>query len=84
MDIEIIKQDNFKIPDRKHVLFERWLRKYLSASWDDVILALELIDESHLAHSVQANRKQWVRFNITCIYVYLAQTFIYPHYNLVR
>ena len=67
----MIKQDNLKISDRKHVLFERWLRKYPSASWDEVVLALEAIDENHLAHSVQTNRKQWVRFNITCIYMYI-------------
>ena len=61
MDIEIIKREfPNSISDQKCALFDRWLRIYPSASWDDVVLALEAIGENHLAQTIQTNKKQWV------------------------
>ena len=61
MDIEIIERDYpSSIYAQKHALFETWLRMSFSASWDDVVLALEAIGENHLAQTIQTNKKQWV------------------------
>ena len=57
-DIEIIKRDNpFNVISQKQALFDKWLRSYPNASWDAVVLALEVIDESALAKKIQ-NQKQ--------------------------
>ena len=53
-DIEIIKQDNpLSVNRQKQALFDKWLRSYPNASWDAVVLALEVIDENTLAQNIQ-------------------------------
>ena len=86
MDIEIIKREfPNSISDQKCALFDRWLRIYPSASWDVVVSALEASDENHLAQTIQANKKQWVRLILhilTCSTNPLYSSYLY--YNLVR
>ena len=58
-DIYIIKRDNpFSVFAQKQTLFDKWLRVYPNASWDDVVLALEKIGEITLSKSVQCRQKQ--------------------------
>ena len=53
-DIDIIKQDNpLNVNRQKQALFDKWLRSYPNASWDAVVLALEVIDENTLAENIQ-------------------------------
>ena len=53
-DIDIIKQDNpLNVNRQKQALFDKWLRSYPNASWDAVVLALEVIDENTLAQNIQ-------------------------------
>ena len=53
-DIEIIKRDNpNNVISQKQALFDKWLRSYPNASWDAVVLALEVIDENTLAQNIQ-------------------------------
>ena len=52
--IEIIKQENpLSISRQKQALFDKWLRSYPNASWDAIVLALEVIDENTLAQNIQ-------------------------------
>ena len=56
-DIEIIKQDNpSNLISQKQVLFDKWLESYPNASWDAVVLALEVIDENTLAENIQSQQ----------------------------
>ena len=60
-DVEIIKRDNpNNVITQKQVLFDKWLRVYSNASWESVVLALELIDENSLAKNVQSLHKHRV------------------------
>ena len=53
-DIGIIKQDNpNNVISQKQALFDKWLRSYPNASWEAVVLALEVIDENTLAQNIQ-------------------------------
>ena len=53
-DIDIIKQDNpLSVNRQKQALFDKWLRSYPNASWDAVVLALEVIDQNTLAENIQ-------------------------------
>ena len=52
-DIDIIKRDNpNSTSGQKLALFQKWLRVYPSASWDAVVLALQIIDENTLAKNI--------------------------------
>ena len=56
-DIEIIKHDNpSNLISQKQALFDKWLRSYPNASWDAVVLALEVIDENTLAENIQSQQ----------------------------
>ena len=52
-DIEIIERDHRSVMDRKLALFDKWLRVYPAASWNDVVLALDKVEEFTLALSVR-------------------------------
>ena len=53
-DIGLIKRDNpNSTSGQKLALFDKWLRSYPNASWDAVVLALEVIDENTLAENIQ-------------------------------
>ena len=53
-DIEIIRKENRpRNQDQKLELFSRWLRRYPRASWNDVISALESVDEMRIAKRVR-------------------------------
>ena len=52
-DIDKIKNDNSKTEDRKQVLYDKWLRVHLDASWEDVIRALEKAEENTLAENLR-------------------------------
>ena len=60
-DIEIIKRDNSNNRSgQKLALYDKWLRSYPNASWDAVVLALEVIDENTLAKNIPNQYKQKV------------------------
>ena len=52
-DIEKIKKDNSQTEDQKQVLYDKWLRVHLDASWENVILALQRARENALAASLR-------------------------------
>ena len=53
-DVDIIKQENpSSVSRQKQALFDKWLRSYPNASWDAVVLALEVINENTLAQNIQ-------------------------------
>ena len=53
-DISIIKQANLSSVSRqKQALFDKWLGTYSNASWDAVVLVLEVIDENTLAENIK-------------------------------
>ena len=53
-DVDIIKRDYpNNVISQKQALFDKWLRSYPNASWDAVVLALEVIDENTLAENIQ-------------------------------
>ena len=53
-DIDIIKQENpLSVNRQKQALFDKWLQSYPNASWDAVVLALEVIEENTLAENIQ-------------------------------
>ena len=52
-DIDKIKKDNSKTDDQKQVLYDKWLRVYPDASWEDVIRALEKEEENTRAVSLR-------------------------------
>ena len=67
-DIEIIKQNKpFDVNAQKQALFDKWLRSYPNASWDAVVLALEVIDENTLAKKlyIPVEKKQRVSQKLT-------------------
>ena len=65
-DIEIIKQDHpSNVVRQKQALFDKWLRLCPNASWDAVVLALEVIDENTLAKKLPVEKKQRVSQNLT-------------------
>ena len=52
-DIEIIKRENpNNVISQKQTLFGKWLQLYPNASWDAVVLALEVVDENCLAKQI--------------------------------
>ena len=54
-DIEEIEQDNQGSTEKQRLgLFGTWLRRCISASWQDVVIALEKINENVLAADVKA------------------------------
>ena len=53
-DLQKIQSNNpMNVVRQKLALFGTWLRKYPSASWDDVTLALEKVDEIYLAEQIK-------------------------------
>ena len=58
IDIDIIKRENASTHHRKQALFHRWLRVWSDASWNDVVRALESIDEKNLAQKVRRLSQQ--------------------------
>ena len=53
-DIEEIEQNNRgNIEDQRLAIFGTWLRKCSSASWEEVVTALEIIDENALAEHLK-------------------------------
>ena len=53
-DLQKIQSNNpMNVVRQKLVLFGTWLRRYPSASWDDVILALEKVGEIYLAEQIK-------------------------------
>ena len=64
-DIEIIKQENpSSFSRQKQALFDKWLRSYPNASWDVVVLALEVIDEKTLAENIQHQKQHRVSLSL--------------------
>ena len=54
-DINIIKKNNRDdVVDQKLDLYETWLKVFPSASWDDVIQALEKVKENTIASTLRA------------------------------
>ena len=52
-DIEEIEQDNQGSTEKQRLaLFGTWLRRCISASWQDVVIALEKINENVLAADI--------------------------------
>ena len=52
-DIDIIKREvEDDIKEQKQALFNKWLRVYPSASWEHVILALQIEDENNIAQTI--------------------------------
>ena len=54
-DTEMIVRTHRDIPDQKLAFYKLWLRRYPSATWDDVALALRKIDEHTLAEKLQVD-----------------------------
>ena len=52
-EISIIKNDHPVIRERKRALFDKWLRTYTQASWDDVVKALEGEKENVIAERIR-------------------------------
>ena len=53
-DIETIKRNNpSDVYVQKLALFNKWLRVYPKASWNAVVLALEVIDENTIAQKIR-------------------------------
>ena len=53
-DLQKIQSNNpMNVVRQKLALFGTWLRRYPSASWDDVILALEKVGEIYLAEQIK-------------------------------
>ena len=57
-DINIIKHDHRYIAEQKIALFDKWLRKNPTASWKDVIHALEKVEENSLAEEIKKKQLQ--------------------------
>ena len=55
-DISIIEKDKSGNTNaQKRGLYEKWLKKYPSASWSDVVRALEIVGENAIASSIRKN-----------------------------
>ena len=52
-NIQQIKEDNRNTPQQKLELFGIWLRRCPTASWEDVITALEKVNENALADTIK-------------------------------
>ena len=53
-DIETVKRNNpSDVNAQKLALFDKWLRVDPKASWDAVVLALEVIDENTIAQKIR-------------------------------
>ena len=52
-DFDKIAADFCGVDRRKTRLFDLWLRKYSSASWTDVIIALKVIGENRIARDIE-------------------------------
>ena len=51
--IEKVKKDcPLKINSQKRTIFTEWLKRYPEASWDDVIHALEVIEEDSIVRTL--------------------------------
>ena len=56
--IEVIKHNNpLDVDQQKQALFAKWLRVCPKACWNDVILALEKVDENTIVAEITANRQ---------------------------
>ena len=54
-DIDTIKENSrYDVVDRKLDLYKKWLRVYPDASWDDVIQALEKVEEITIAITMRS------------------------------
>ena len=54
VDIEAVKQNNpSDVNAQKLALFDKWLQVDPKASWNSVVLALEVIDENNIAQKIQ-------------------------------
>ena len=54
-DIDVIKENSRDdVVDRKMTLYKKWLRVFPSASWSDVIQALEKVKENTIASSLRS------------------------------
>ena len=62
-DIETIKRNNpSDVNAQKLALFNKWLRVYPKASWNSVVLALEVIDENNIAQKIQEIQQEQEQF----------------------
>ena len=53
--LDIIKKDEHDVLNQKLALYKKWLKVCPTASWNDVIQALELIEEHSLASNLKEN-----------------------------
>ena len=47
----ILGEDHDDIADQKRALYEKWLQSHSNPNWEDVVLALELIEETEIAEN---------------------------------
>ena len=47
----ILGEDHDDIADQKRALYEKWLQSHSNPKWEDVVLALELIEETEIAEN---------------------------------
>ena len=51
-NIEAIKREHHGIGEQKQALISKWLRVYPNASWNNVVVALESVDENLIANEI--------------------------------
>ena len=51
-NIETIKHEHHGIGEQKQALISMWLRVCPNASWNNVVVALELVDENSIANEI--------------------------------
>ena len=49
----ILGEDHDDIADQKRALYEKWLQSHSNPNWEDVLLALELIEETEIAENCE-------------------------------
>ena len=56
-DIDKIHREHRSVDDQKLALYKIWLKKYTTASWDDVIESLKKNSENTLASEIETKYK---------------------------
>ena len=62
-EIDTIKRNNpFSVADQRQALFDKWLRVYPNGSWENVLLALEKVDENSIIQKISHTLPEEVLF----------------------
>ena len=54
---------HFSVADQRQALFDKWLRVYPNGSWENVLLALEKVDENSIIQKISSTLSEEVLFS---------------------